>query len=46
MGHPATRSDLPLLQVATLRDDDQVALICLDFVRLIHDGESRADDRD
>ena len=43
---PGDQSELPLLQVATLRDDDQVALISLDFVRLLPDGESRADDRD
>ena len=45
-GAACHQPDLPLLEVATLGDDDQVALICLDFVRLIHDGESRADDRD
>ena len=36
---------LPLFQVATLRDDNQVALIGPDFVRLPHDRESRAEDR-
>jgi hypothetical protein len=45
-GAAGHQSGLPLLQVATLRDDDQVALISLDFVRFIHVGESRADDRD
>ena len=46
VGAAGHQSDLLLLQVATLRDDDQVALISLDFVRLVHVGESRADDRD
>jgi hypothetical protein len=45
-GAASHQPDLPLLQVADLRDNDQVALISPDFVRLAHDRQSRADDRD
>jgi len=44
-GAASHQPDLPLLQVAALRDNDQVALISPDFVRLTHDRESRAEDR-
>ena len=45
-GDSLTGRWLPQLAFVSLRIDDQVALISPDFVRLTHDRESRADDRD
>ena len=45
-GAAGHQPDLPLLQVTTLRNYDQVALISPNFVLLTRDRESWADDRD
>jgi len=45
-GAAGDKPDLSLLQVATLRDDNQVALIGSDLMRLATDSERRAEDRD
>jgi len=45
-GAAGHQPDLSLLQIATLRDNDQITLIGSDLVRLVADIESWAEDRD